>query len=210
MFTGLIEELGTLISSSKTQKGQSLIIKAEKVLEDIKKGDSIAVNGTCLTVEEFTANSFTAFASMETTNKTTLSSFIPGQKLNLERALTLSTRLGGHLVYGHIDGTGKFLNEKKEGSSIRRTFHIPEEFTGHIVKKGSITIDGVSLTVASISGSVIEVALIPETINQTNMNVSKYGDRVNIETDIIGKYMEKLITGKGGGLSLNTFAKAGF
>lgn len=210
MFTGLIEELGIISSIKKNSLGISLNINANIVLEDVKIGDSIAVNGICLTVEKFTNNSFEVFASAETMSKTTLKILNNGQKVNLERALTLSQRLGGHLVYGHIDGTGNFVSEKIEGKSIRRTFTVPENLLGQIVDKGSITIDGISLTVVIVKNNLVETALIPETIKLTNMALIKPGDKVNIETDIIGKYIEKLVAGKKSNFSFDTLAKAGF
>lgn len=193
MYTGLIEETGR-ISDIKTSGGSMyLTVECQKVLDGMKIGDSIAINGACQTVIEFSKNSFKVFASFETLNITTFKDFKTSTEVNLERTMRLSDRLDGHLVSGHVDGTAKVLSFKKVEEAYKFTFEIDSELSKQIVKKGSITIDGISLTVAEISGNIFSIAIIPHTFQTTTLRNLKIGDKVNIETDTIAKYIEKYL-----------------
>jgi riboflavin synthase len=166
------------------------------VLGDLQQGASIAVNGVCLTAVSFDASGFTADVSPETLERSNFGELRPGALVNLERALSPSGRLGGHLVQGHIDGTGEFLAlEALGGANWWLTVRVPEELERYVVEKGSIAIDGVSLTVASIEGNVVAAAMIPLTYEQTALRTRRRGDRVNVECDILAKYVEKLAGG---------------
>lgn len=194
MFTGIIEEIGKIKTFNKNSNGAEIEIECSKVLNDTKIGDSISVNGTCQTVVEISDNSFKARISDETLKVTNFNSAKIGQAVNLERALTLSSRLGGHIVSGHIDGVGKFISKEKLTDFYNLCFEIPSEVDKYIVYKGSITINGISLTVASIKNNIVEVAIIPHTFENTNLCNLKEGDLVNIETDLLGKYVEKILS----------------
>ncbi len=194
MFTGIIEEIGKIKTFNKNSNGAEIEIECSKVLNDSKIGDSISVNGTCQTVVEISNNSFKARISDETLKVTNFNSAKIGQAVNLERALTLSSRLGGHIVSGHIDGVGKFISKEKLTDFYNLCFEIPSEVDKYIVYKGSITINGISLTVASIKNNIVEVAIIPHTFENTNLFNLKEGDLVNIETDLLGKYVEKILS----------------
>lgn len=190
MFTGIIEEIGEV----KNYNSDTIEIKCSKVLEDTKIGDSICVNGVCQTVVLLSANSFTARLSQTTRDITTFSDIKIGAKVNLERALTLNSRLGGHIVSGHVEGTGKIVKVEKFSEFYNLFIEIPDNLEKYVVKKGSITIDGISLTVADINKNIIMVSLIPHTFEKTNLKYN--GKFVNIETDILSKYVEKfLLTG---------------
>ncbi|MCQ2754269.1 MAG: riboflavin synthase [bacterium] len=190
MFTGIIEELGKvrLITQNKLQ------IVCKTVLEGTKLGDSIAVNGVCLTVTELNNDSFTADVSFETLNVSALGNLKKDDIVNLERALMLSDRLGGHIVSGHIDGMGKCLSINKNSEFYDFNFEIPKELLKYVVKKGSITINGISLTIAEIDNNIIRLAIIPHTFENTNLKTLKTGDIINIETDILSKYVEKFLS----------------
>ena len=193
MFTGIIEEVGVLEELS-TGNGFGLMeIKCNKVLEDTKIGDSIATNGVCLTVKEKSSSSFKAEVMGETLAKSNLGSLKVGDKLNLERALRLSDRLGGHIVSGHIDGVGKIVSIKEESNGTWFTIAAPKEVLKYIIYKGSIGIDGISLTVAEISNEVFKVSVIPHTLENTILIDKQINSRVNLECDLIGKYIEKFI-----------------
>lgn len=190
MFTGIIEELGTI----RRIGGGQLEIAASLVLEDVKLGDSIAVNGICLTVTSFSHTCFTADVMPETIRQTSLSDLKQGSFVNLERALTLSSRLGGHIVSGHIDGVGKIVSMKQEGNAILLTAAADKEILDGIVARGSVTLDGISLTVVRVTEETFTVSLIPHTREVTNLKAKQAGSLINIETDVIGKYVEKLMT----------------
>ncbi len=190
MFTGLIEEIGTVAKVEKTQKGATFVINCNKILEDIKIGASIAINGACHTVTDFTQNSITVNTSNETLNISNFSQLKQNDTVNLERAMTLSSRLDGHLVSGHIDGTAEFIEKKSDGFSYKMFFKLKNELRKYLIYKGSITINGISLTIASIENNIFSVAIIPHTMQNTNLSSLKTGDIVNIETDIIAKYIE--------------------
>ncbi len=194
MFTGIVEEIGTLKEIIPSSQSIKLTVWCEKVIQDAKVGDSIAVNGICLTVTEFTDKSFIADAMPETMRKTNLGSLKVGGKVNLERALRLGDRLGGHIVTGHIDGTGKVVNRWEEDNAIWLEITESPNILKYIVQKGSVALDGTSLTIAGVGESNFRVSLIPLTAEMTTLKNKKYGDIINIECDIIGKYIEKLLS----------------
>lgn len=194
MFTGIIEELGTVKSISVRSESARIQIAARKILTDIRLGDSIALNGVCLTVTSFTPQGFTADIMPETLRRTSLLELKPGQQVNLERALALGGRLGGHLVSGHIDGTGRILGRVLEENAVVLWISAPAEILRVIVSKGSIAVDGVSLTVADVSHDAFSVSLIPHTAEQTTLGARVPGEMVNLENDLIGKYVERFLT----------------
>lgn len=192
MFTGIIEEIGKI----KYMGASFLKVEAEKILEDIHIGDSIAVNGVCLTVTEFDKNTITLDVMNETLRRTGLELLNIGSNVNLERAMSAQGRFGGHIVSGHIDGTGKITAIKKDGIEVWFTVSAGNEILKGIVIKGSVAIDGISLTVADVDGSSFKVSIIPHTQSVTTLLDKKIGDIVNIEADIIGKYVERLLNYK--------------
>lgn len=211
MFTGIIEEIGTIQSFSKNDKNASITIACKNVLEGTKVGDSISIDGVCQTVTKLSANSFSAQVSNETLNVTTFSKFKSGIKVNLERALTLNSRLGGHIVSGHIDGIGKIKNIEKLSDFYNLKLELNDSLTKYIVKKGSITINGISLTIADIATNEIKIAIIPHTFENTNLNSLEYGDFVNIEVDILAKYVENFLsTNNNSGINENFLKENGF
>lgn len=194
MFTGIVEEIGTIQSLLKGTKSAKIVIKGKKVLEDVKLGDSIATNGVCLTVTDFTSNTFAVDVMAETLRRSNLKNLVPGSKVNLERALRVGDRLGGHLVSGHIDGVGLIKDFKKEDNAIWVSIGAPREILKYIILKGSITIDGISLTVAYVDDSIFKVSVIPHTKDVTTLLTKDSGDEVNLECDMIGKYIEKFLS----------------
>lgn len=192
MFTGIVEEIGTLKEIIPSSQSIKLTVRCEKVIQDVKVGDSIAVNGICLTVTKFTSDSFTADAMPETMRRTNLGSLKFGEKVNLERALRLGDRLGGHIVTGHIDGTGKVSGKSEEDNAIWLEIAASPGILRYIVQKGSVALDGTSLTIADVGEKSFKVSLIPLTAEMTTLKSKKHGDIINIECDIIGKYIEKL------------------
>lgn len=196
MFTGIIEEVGILEELSIGNGFGVVKVKCNKVLEDTKIGDSIATNGVCLTVMEFDALSFKAEVMGETLAKSNLGSLKVGDKLNLERALRLSDRLGGHIVSGHIDGVGEILSIKEEKDGTWFTISAPKDVLRYIIHKGSIGIDGISLTVAYVDNDIFKVSVIPHTLENTILSDKKVNSKVNLECDLVGKYIEKLFTPK--------------
>jgi len=193
MFTGIIEELGTLEAVKRDAFNMELTFRAKTVLKDVQLGDSIAVNGVCLTVTYFTEINFTVDVMPETFRKTSLGELQIGDKVNLERALTLQTRLGGHLVSGHIDGVGKIKNKKREQNAIVVSIYAPPEVLKYIVPKGSIAIDGISLTVVGHDEDSFWVSIIPHTASMTTLGFKDGGNLVNLEVDLIARYLEKLL-----------------
>ncbi|KYH35313.1 riboflavin synthase [Clostridium tepidiprofundi DSM 19306] len=196
MFTGLIEEIGIVKSINKGIHSAKISIHAKKVLNNLKIGDSISTNGVCLTVTQFDNCSFSIDVMPETMRKSNLKNLKIGSKVNLERALKLGDRFGGHIVSGHIDGTGIIKSFKKEDNATWISIKPPRELLRYIVYKGSITIDGISLTVAYEDDEIFNVSVIPLTGNETTLLTKKIGEEVNIECDIIGKYVEKFSTNK--------------
>ena len=210
MFTGIIEEIGKIIETNKMSSNTTIKINAKKVLEDIKLGDSIAVNGVCLTVIDFKEDYFKADIMNETFDITSFSILKKQDNVNLERALKLSDRLGGHIVTGHIDCVGTIKNINKIPGKYNFIIEIPKEFTQFIVNKGSITIDGISLTVASITNNQFMISIIPHTLENTNLKNKSFGDKFNIETDIIGKYALKQDLNKKSNITMNLLERNGF
>lgn len=196
MFTGIVEEIGKI----KSFDGKKLVVECSKVLDGTVIGDSIAIDGCCQTVVDMTSNSFRADVSAETLNIT--KGFKAGSNVNLERALTPQARMGGHIVQGHIDGISKYLGNM--------TFEVPKELNKYIVYKGSISVNGVSLTVAKSEGNIFSVAIIPHTLENTNLKDLKTGDFVNIETDILGRYIEKFLSTQNNNITENFLKENGF
>ena len=196
MFTGIVEETGFI----KSFDGKRLVVECSRVLEGTKIGDSIAIDGCCQTVTAMNSNSFSADVSSETFRIT--KGFKTGECVNLERALTPQTRMGGHIVQGHVDGTAKYLGNM--------TFAVPEELDKYIVYKGSITVNGVSLTVSKNQNNTFCVAIIPHTLANTNLKDLKAGDLVNIETDILGRYVEKFLSMKNNNITVDFLKENGF
>ncbi|MCR5603508.1 MAG: riboflavin synthase [Lachnospiraceae bacterium] len=193
MFTGIIEELGTIRDLRTAGSSGQIMIGAGKVLEGTEIGDSIAVNGVCLTVTQISSDGFTADVMPETMRRTSLSIVGRGDKVNLERAMAVDGRFGGHIVSGHIDGTGQIRDFKKEGNAVWVTITAGCDILKFIVEKGSIAIDGISLTVAEVTDSYFRVSVIPHTGSETTLLLKHVGDPVNLETDIVGKYVAKLL-----------------
>ena len=193
MFTGIIEEIGKVERIQKNSRNCKLSIKASKILTDIPLGDSIAVNGICLTVTHFNHQAFTVDVMNETWSRTALTLLKHGSEVNLERALSVNGRLGGHVVTGHIDGTGKISSIKKDDNAVWYQINTQKEILDLIVEKGSITIDGISLTVAKVSKVNFSVSVIPHTLEQTILKSKQVGSTVNLENDILGKYVQKLM-----------------
>ncbi len=193
MFTGIIEEIGKVIRVQRTAGSSFIEIQAEKVLTDAHIGDSIAVNGVCLTVTDMTNDTFRADVMNETLSRSSLGSLVSGSMVNLERAMAANGRFGGHIVSGHIDGTGIITDVKNDGIAVWYTISAEDSLLRYIVEKGSIAIDGISLTVAKVTNSTFSVSIIPHTASETTLSMKKTGDIVNLENDIIGKYVERLI-----------------
>jgi riboflavin synthase len=195
MFTGLIEEVGTVSAVQQNAGGSRITILARKMMENLQLGDSIAIDGVCTTVIAFDNQSFAIEASPETLDKTTFKRLKPGVLVNLERPLTPSSRIGGHYVTGHVDGTATLATRKQEGISHILTFELADnELAQYVVAKGSITIAGISLTVNTINQRRFTVAIIPHTMTHTNLDQVAIGDAVNIETDLLGKYVKKFLS----------------
>ncbi len=193
MFTGIIEELGTIKKLAAARDGARLEVSARAVLAEARIGDSIAVNGVCLTVVEKSADWFAADVSAETLRRTSFKQARVGTRVNLERPLTPSSRLGGHIVQGHVDGIGEFLAAQPEGEGYLVRFGFPQELGRYLVEKGSIAVDGISLTVAALGSNWFEIAVIPHTWKVTNLSRLKSGDAVNLEVDILAKYVERML-----------------
>ena len=193
MFTGIIEEIGTVQKILNFSRSASLTIQGNIIFQDLQLGDSVSVNGVCLTVSSRAANSFTADVMNETLTRSSLGSLRTGSFVNLERAMSSKSRFGGHIVSGHIDGTGVITNIKKDENAAWYTIKVREKIMRYIVEKGSVAIDGISLTVASVSHDYFSVSIIPHTSKNTVLSKKNVNDTVNIENDIIGKYVEKLI-----------------
>ncbi|MGL5354232.1 MAG: riboflavin synthase [Clostridium sp.] len=196
MFTGIIEEIGIVKSIKKGDLYSRILILANKVLQKTKVGDSISTNGVCLTVANITKNTFEADVMSETLRSSNIGDLNVGSKVNLERALKLESRLGGHIVSGHIDGTGEVVSRDREGNAIWITIKSSAEILKYIVYKGSIAIDGISLTVAFVDDESFKVSIIPHTGDETTLLSKNIGNTVNLECDVIGKYVEKMLGGK--------------
>lgn len=216
MFTGIVEELGAVSSLQRGADSANLVIVARVVLQQLKLGDSIAVNGVCLTVTSFNDRLFSADVMAETLSKTNLGSLKPGDRVNLERALALGDRLGGHLVSGHIDGVGRIIKVTRHDIARVVTIAAPSEVMRYIIKKGSVAIDGISLTVVDYTKDSFSVSLIPHTAAATTLGFKQVGATVNLEGDMIGKYIEKWFAAgeeeqrPGRGMSAEFLARHGF
>jgi riboflavin synthase len=196
MFTGIIEELGSIEGIDQGPEGARLRVAASIVTGDIHNGDSIAVNGVCLTAVDVAPASFAADVSPETLDKTTLGSIGPGAFVNLERAVTLATRLGGHIVQGHVDGRGTFVSAVQTGDFWTVRIGFPPQMGQYFIYKGSVAIEGISLTIAELADEHFDIAVIPKTWEMTNLSSLSPGDPVNIEVDVIAKYVERMMQNK--------------
>lgn len=193
MFTGIIEELGRVRAVERKGEDARMVIEAQLVTSDAHEGDSIAVNGVCLTALELRKDSFAADVSRETLNRSTLGSLQAGSRVNLERSVTPMTRLGGHLVQGHVDARGEFLGAEAHGGSWTVRIAYPPELARYLVFKGSVAVEGISLTIAELADGYFEIAVIPKTWEVTNFSQLRPGDAVNLEADVIAKYVERLL-----------------
>lgn len=215
MFTGIVEETGTVKAVQKGSASSYIKIQADKIFSDMHIGDSIAVNGVCLTVTDFGGKIFRADVMNETLSRSSLGTLKNGSPVNLERAMAANGRFGGHIVSGHIDGTGTISKIENDGIAVWYTISALPEIMRYIVEKGSIAIDGISLTIAAATDSTFSVSIIPHTASQTIVSTKKVGDIVNLENDIIGKYVEKLMKSaetaeKSSGITMDFLAKNGF
>ncbi|SHM57750.1 riboflavin synthase alpha chain [Caldanaerovirga acetigignens] len=215
MFTGIIEEVGIVTKLVGSSSGALITISCKKVLEDLEVGDSVAVNGVCLTARDVRNDSFVADIMPETLRSTTLSELSAGKRVNLERAIKAGGRFGGHIVLGHVDGVGRILRTYPEGNSVVFEIGVPPELMKYIVPKGSVAVDGISLTVQAVSIRGFSVSIIPHTFNATVLQYKNQGDTVNIETDIVGKYVREYLlklkeSTSGKGLSAEMLKSYGF
>ncbi len=212
MFTGIIEELGRVQGLEKNGAGARIIISAKTVTADSREGDSIAVNGVCLTALNVTKDSFAADVSDETLRRSTIGDLRVSSKVNLERAATPATRLGGHIVQGHVDARGHFLGAEQAGDFWTVRIGYPPEIAAYLVFKGSVAVEGISLTVANLTDDYFEIAVIPKTWELTNLHALKNGDAVNLEADVIAKYVERILSlrEKSSGLTIEKLEQLGY
>lgn len=217
MFTGIVEEIGTIKKVEKGAKSSKLTIEGAKIFDDLKLGDSVAVNGVCLTVTEYTKNTFTADVMNETLSRSNLGDLKNGSRVDLERAMAADGRFGGHIVSGHIDGTGRIVKTEKDDIAVWYTIAANKKIMKYIIEKGSVTIDGISLTVAKVTDTDFSVSIIPHTAKETVLGFKKAGDTVNLENDVVGKYIEHFLTfddksvpEKNTGITKDFLLKAGF
>lgn len=210
MFTGLVEEVGEVRAVSQGAGSARITVAARVVTQGTQPGDSICVSGVCLTATEVRSDSLTFTAVQETLSRSSLSRLARGDRVNLERSLAVGGRLGGHFVQGHVDGTGRLLQTQAEGESRRFTFSLPEELSPFVVEKGSIAVDGVSLTVADLAPGRFSVALIPHTLQGTTLQHLRSGDEVNLEVDVLAKYVARLLQGLTPGVTEDLLRRAGF
>jgi riboflavin synthase len=216
MFTGIIEELGRVREIEKRGEGARLVVEARTVTSGTHEGDSIAVNGICLTAIDVRPDSFSADSSVETLQRSTLGTLRAGSIVNLERAVTPSTRLGGHIVQGHVDARGRYLGATEHGGSWTVRIAYPPEMARYLVFKGSVAVEGISLTVAGLTDEYFEIAVIPKTWALTNLSHLHSGDEVNLEADIIAKYVERILTvnpnlkNEGSSLTMEKLAELGY
>ena len=220
MFTGIVEEIGKIVSVVKGQHSSKLWIQGSVILDDLKLGDSVAVNGVCLTVSQLDKKQWMADVMHETLKRSNLGQLKGGSLVNLERAMKADGRFGGHLVAGHIDGTGHIIQIIQDDNAIRFSIEASEKILGYIIEKGSITVDGISLTITAITKNSFEVSIIPHTMKHSILGRKRVGDRVNLENDLVGKYIERLLFNqksntnnvdeKSGGLTMDFLTGAGF
>ncbi|MBV9794198.1 MAG: riboflavin synthase [Actinobacteria bacterium] len=197
MFTGIVEELGEVVAIEDLGDAARLTVRGPQVTSDVSNGDSIAVNGVCLTVTSAAAEQFTADVMRETLTRSSLGALAPGARVNLERSVRLADRLGGHLVQGHVDGVGELISRTTAEHWDVVRIALPPGLARYVVEKGSIAVDGISLTVSAIAGDWFEVSLIPETLKRTTLGYKQPGEPVNLEVDVIAKYVEKLTAAPG-------------
>lgn len=220
MFTGIIEEIGKITAVIKGQRSSQLWVQGDVIMADLKLGDSVAVNGVCLTVSQLNRNKWRADVMSETLKRSNLGDLKDGSDVNLERAMPANGRFGGHLVAGHIDGTGQITQIIKDENAVIFELEAPQKILRYIIEKGSIAIDGISLTVMGITAGSFKVSIIPHTAKQTILGIRKVGDLVNLENDMVGKYIETLLLNsslktddvkeKSGGLTIDFLTDAGF
>lgn len=197
MFTGIIEEIGKIQKIERRPRSVAIFIGAAKIFVDLKLGDSISVDGVCLTVKDIKNNTFSADLSDETLSRTTLRKIKLGEKVNLERSTKMSDRLGGHFVTGHIDTIGRIISKKPQGDSVLLNIEAEKKFLDYLVPKGSVGVDGISLTLIDVLNRDFTISIIPFTLKNTTIGLKKIGGKVNLEADIIGKYVKKYISGLG-------------
>lgn len=210
MFTGIIEEIGTIQQMKQTGDAIVFTIGAHKVLQDVQLGDSIAVNGVCLTVTSFTHRFFTVDVMPETVRATSLKTLTVGAKVNLERAMAANGRFGGHFVSGHVDGVGRIVRKQPVANAVYYDIEVPGHLRKYMILKGSVAVDGTSLTIFGLTDRTFTISLIPHTREATILGAKKVGDIVNIECDIIGKYVEQFVAGKHDGLTLQFLQEHGY
>lgn len=209
MFTGIIEDIGTIQSIKKNTKSQTMTISSS-ILEDVKLGDSIATNGLCLTVTKLSSNTFDVDVMVESMNRSNFKDLKVGSVVNLEKAMRMGDRFGGHMVSGHIDGVGTIKSFKKEENATWVTIEVPQSLRKYATMKGSIAIDGISLTIANIKSNDVEVSIIPHTKTQTTLLSKKVGDKVNLEMDMMVKYVETLLRNENSTLNEETLKNYGY
>ncbi|MEH7222825.1 riboflavin synthase [Bacillus sp. JJ1566] len=193
MFTGIVEEIGKIKAMNGSQDSVEMVIQAKKILEDVHLGDSISVNGVCLTVTEFTSDGFTVDVMPETVNSTSLRDLHRNHPVNLERAMSANGRFGGHIVSGHVDGIGKIVRKEPKGNAVYYEIEIPEELIQFMIYKGSVAVDGTSLTIFGLTENTFTLSLIPHTLTETILHKKGVGDIVNIECDMLGKYVSQFM-----------------
>nr|WP_304218263.1 riboflavin synthase [Fredinandcohnia onubensis] len=193
MFTGIVEEIGKIKAINGSQDSVEMVIKARKILDDVNLGDSISVNGVCLTVTEFTSDGFTVDVMPETVKSTSLRELQRNDDVNLERAMSANGRFGGHIVSGHVDGIGKIVRKEPKGNAVYYEIEIPEELIQFMIYKGSVTVDGTSLTIFGLTKNTFTLSLIPHTLTETILRKKGVGDIVNIECDMLGKYVSQFM-----------------
>jgi riboflavin synthase len=196
MFTGIIEELGSVESIAPTEGGARMTVSASIVTKDSRDGDSIAVNGVCLTALDVSPSSFAADLSQVTLDRSTLGNLVTGSRVNLERAVTPATRLGGHIVQGHVDARGEFVSAEEHGDFWTVRIGYPKEISQYLVYKGSVCVEGISLTIAVLTDNSFDIAVIPKTWELTNLSTLAAGDAVNLEADVIAKYVERMMAAR--------------
>lgn len=210
MFTGIVEEIGIIDNITAGAKSCRLRIQADVIFDDLKLGDSVAVNGVCLTAARLTNNTFEADVMAETMRRTGMGRLNKGSRVNLERAMPLNGRFGGHIVSGHIDGVGTVINKATEDNAVLITVSASKDIMKYIIIKGSVALDGISLTVADVKNDRFTVSIIPHTASETTLLERNIGDTINIECDIIGKYIEKFTSKSGAGITLDFLKENGF
>ena len=216
MFTGLIQDRGRFLRLERSPGQTRIVVETQLQTAEFVLGESIAVNGVCLTVVRYGATQFVADVSPESLQRTNLGQLQPGQSVNLERALRLCDRLGGHLVSGHVDAVGEITQRSQEGNAVRFSVRLPSALMRYVVEKGSIAIDGISLTVNAVTADAVSLAVIPHSLAETTLQTARVGTHVNIETDVLGRYVERLLgltqnaTAKPAGMSLEALARQGF